>query len=55
MIRQIDNVFILETKNTTYAFSVLDTGYLEHLYYGPKIRLTDDDGNIISLAMSIST
>ena len=48
MIRQIDNVFILETKNTTYAFSVLDTGYLEHLYYGPKIRLTDDDGNIMT-------
>ena len=44
MIRQKDNVFILDTDNTTYAFRVLSTGHLEHLYYGTKIRTDDDNG-----------
>lgn len=30
--------FVLGTKNTTYAFWVLPTGQLEHLYYGKKIK-----------------
>ncbi len=47
MIRQIDNAFILETDNSTYAFRVLDTGYLEHLYYGPKITICDDSLAVI--------
>ncbi len=47
MIRQIDNAFILETENTTYAFRVLDTGYLEHLYFGPKIRICDGDTAVL--------
>ena len=29
-------VFVLTTDNTTYVFSVTDSGHLEHLYYGPK-------------------
>lgn len=43
MIRHIGNAFILDTANTTYAFRVLEIGYLEHLYYGRKIRIEDDD------------
>ena len=31
--------FVLSTKTTTYAFRVMETGQLEHLYYGPKIRI----------------
>lgn len=31
--------FVLHTKSTTYAFGVLKTGQLEHLYYGKRIRL----------------
>lgn len=31
-----DNVFQLDTANTSYVFCVTD-GYLEHLYYGAKI------------------
>ena len=38
MIRQLDNLFVLDTKNTTYAFHILETGHLEHLYYGKKIH-----------------
>ena len=38
MIRQIGNSFILDTEHTTYGFRVLETGHLEHLYYGRKIR-----------------
>ena len=36
MIKHIDGVFILDTKNTTYAFRITDIGYPEHLYYGKK-------------------
>ncbi|MCR4788538.1 MAG: alpha-galactosidase [Lachnospiraceae bacterium] len=39
MIQIIDNNFAIQTKNTTYAFRVHPTGYLEHLYYGSSITL----------------
>ena len=39
MIRQLENVFVLDTKNTTYCFQVLKSGHLEHLYYGKKLRV----------------
>ncbi len=39
MIRQLDNVFVLDTKNTTYCFRVMDSGHLEHLYYGKRIAI----------------
>ena len=48
MIRIVNNTFVIDTDNTTYAFRVLDCGYLEHLYYGKKIRLIDDDGELTS-------
>ncbi|MBQ7344061.1 MAG: alpha-galactosidase [Clostridia bacterium] len=41
MIRQLDKVFVLDTKNTTYAFRVLESGHLEHLYYGEKIEIRE--------------
>ena len=37
-------LFILDTVHTTYAMKVLDTGHIEHLYYGRKIHLDDEDG-----------
>ena len=40
MIRQLENVFVLDTKNTTYCFQVLESGHLEHLYYGKKLRIS---------------
>lgn len=49
MIRQIGDAFVLDTDNTTYAFRVLEIGYLEHLYYGRKIRIEDDPGDIDAL------
>lgn len=39
MITKRDNVFELHTRHTTYAFWVLPTGQLEHLYYGRKINV----------------
>ncbi len=42
MIRKIDNVFELHTNHSTYAFQVLPTGHLEHLYYGRKIHVNAD-------------
>ena len=39
MIRRLENGFILDTEGTTYAFRVMPTGHLEHLYYGEKIEV----------------
>ena len=39
MIRRFGNVFVLDTNTTTYAFALLETGHLEHLYYGDKITI----------------
>ncbi len=52
MIRKIRNkLFILDTKHTTYAFRVLPTGQLEHLYYGAGITVDDaEDGEDAGLA-----
>ena len=40
MININDQVFRLETNNTTYAFRIVD-GYLEHLYYGRRVNDSD--------------
>ena len=37
-------LIILNTAHTTYCMKVLDTGHIEHLYYGRKIRMDDEDG-----------
>ncbi len=47
MIRVLDGkrpAFSLETKNTSYVFSVTASGHLEHLYYGGKtvVRSAED-------------
>ena len=44
MIRRLDGerpAFVLDTENTTYAFSVSPSGHPEHLYYGKRISLSD--------------
>ena len=52
MIRKIRNeLFVLDTKDTTYAFRVLPTGQLEHLYYGRRITIDDSsDPDAMGLA-----
>ena len=37
MIKVLNEYFILETKNTSYIFKLIETGHLIHLYYGKKI------------------
>ncbi len=39
MISENKGLFTIDTRNTTYAFMVLPTGHLEHLYYGKKITI----------------
>ena len=39
MIRQLKQIFVLDTKYTTYCFRVMESGHLEHLYYGKKLRI----------------
>lgn len=49
MIERYDNLFCIHTNHTTYAFHVLETGHLEHLYYGPLISdLSPDDAEALS-------
>ncbi|MCI8482963.1 MAG: alpha-galactosidase [Lachnospiraceae bacterium] len=39
MIKGQNPYFVLHTLHTTYAFRAMETGHLEHLYYGRKITL----------------
>jgi alpha-galactosidase len=41
MIRFKDEHFVLETKSLTYAFYILKTKHLEHVYFGSKISDRD--------------
>ena len=46
MIKADGKVFILNTNNTTYAFRVMETGQLEHLYYGRLIH--EDEPSVLN-------
>ena len=37
MIKRLEDVFWLCTNETSYVLRVLDTGHLEHLYYGRRV------------------
>ena len=37
MIRIVNNTYILSSRHSAYAFRVMETGHLEHLYYGPSL------------------
>ncbi|MBR1624077.1 MAG: alpha-galactosidase, partial [Pseudobutyrivibrio sp.] len=41
MIKADGKIFVLNTKGTTYAFRVMETGQLEHMYYGAHIDTTE--------------
>lgn len=43
MIQVWNKTFVFDTKNTTYCFRVLETGQLEHLYYGRKLVITGEE------------
>lgn len=43
MIKQVNQGFILHTRKTTYAFRVMQSGHLEHLYYGRRIAVEDEN------------
>ena len=45
MIEQEEGLYALHTKNTTYMFNVMDTGHLEHLYYGRRIKVDMEKDN----------
>lgn len=44
MIRKQNDYYILNTKNTTYCFRVMESGHLEHLYYGRRLFLPEGKG-----------
>ncbi|MFI3171967.1 MAG: alpha-galactosidase [Eubacteriales bacterium] len=41
MISNVNSIFVLGTKDTTYCMHVLPSGHLEHLYYGEKVTFSD--------------
>lgn len=47
MIYIKNNVFHLNTQNTSYIFAVTPHGDLQHLYYGQKIALQEDYSALI--------
>lgn len=44
MIREINKVFMLSTKNTSYIFRVIPSGHLENIHYGNRLREQDFRG-----------
>lgn len=47
MIKRENELFILDTKDTTYCFRIMPSGHLEHLYYGSGIHVTGGYNPII--------
>lgn len=43
MIKEYNGIFVLNTPSTTYMFRVMETGHLEHLYYGSRIDIHSED------------
>ena len=41
-IEVLDNLFVLQTRHTTYALRISENGQLEHLYWGAKITRAAD-------------
>ena len=52
MIWQHDKIFLLNTEHTSYLFSVLPTGQMEHLYYGALLPGSADDLPQLAAALS---
>ncbi len=44
MIDFKDNVFYLDTKDTSYWFRVTKFNHLEHIHYGPRLKRQDIEG-----------
>ena len=42
MIECKEGVFALHTRSTSYIFRITETGHPEHLYYGKKIRISEN-------------
>lgn len=54
MIKIFDDFFIIETKNTSYVLRKTKEGYLEHLYYGSRIRIEEaSDATILVRNLAI--
>ncbi len=43
MIRCENKYFLISTNNTSYCFRVMETGQLEHLYYGKRINVPETE------------
>ncbi len=55
MIRIENNVFALETKDTSYLFRTTSRGHLEHIYYGARVSITDAEALCLKNNMMLGT
>ena len=55
MIKVENNVFSLETKNTSYLFRVTLRGHLEHVYYGNRVSPKDVEALCLKNNMMLGT
>ena len=47
-ISKDERLFHLETENSSYVFRVLENKHLQHLYYGKRIHVKENYGNLAS-------
>ena len=52
MIKQFENLFVLETAASSYVFRVLESGHLEHLYYGKRLTIENAEEQVIFIAQT---
>lgn len=55
MITDKENVFRLDTKDTSYWFKVTHYGHLEHIYYGKKLKEQAIDGLLLKHSATIGS
>ncbi|MGN1155338.1 MAG: alpha-galactosidase [Agathobacter sp.] len=55
MIRRLENVFVLDTPNTSYVLGILPTGHIEHMYYGESIHIDSAEEAVALMEKRVCT
>ncbi len=55
MITVSDNVFKLDTNNTSYIFSISKNGHPQHIYYGKKLPASDAEALILKNTIGLGS
>ena len=55
LITVSDNVFKLDTNNTSYIFSISKNGHPQHIYYGKKLPASDAEALILKNTIGLGS